>query len=147
MHKLDQAFKVFDDYNRNSPETLVIDEVIHPAEYFYALKLHEWVLKLNPNTGAALILASRCQHIGRWEIPRSSYPDGRTGYLKWRSDLSNFHAETASSLLLSIGYDEQMIDDVREIVLKRGLRTSPDVETMEDALCLVSWSSNSMTCL
>ena len=135
--KLDQAFSLFDDYNRNSPETLVSNGVTYPIEYFYALKLHEWVLKLDPNAGEALLLASRCQHIGRWEIKRSSYPDGRTGYLKWRSDLSKFHAETASSLLRPIGYDETIIEQMREIVLKRRLRTEPDVQTMENALCLV----------
>ena len=137
MSKLDQAFKLFDDYNRNSPETVVSAGVPYPAEYFYALKLHDWVIKLEPNASETLLLASRCQHIGRWEIIRSSYPDGRTGYLKWRSDLSKFHADTASVLLRSIGYDETIIEKVRDIVLKRRLMTEPDVQTMENALCLV----------
>jgi len=137
ISKLDQAFSLFDNYNRNSPETLVNDGITYPVEYFYALKLHEWVVKLDPNASEALLLASRCQHIGRWEMQRSSYPDGRIGYLTWRSDLSKFHAETASSLLRSIGYDESIIASMQEIVLKRRLRTEPDVQTMENALCLV----------
>lgn len=137
MNKLDQAFSLFDNYNRKSPEQLLINGVTISAEYFYALKLHEWVIKLDPNASEPLQLASRCQHIGRWEIKRASYPDGRIGYLTWRSDLSKFHADTASSILRSIGYDEQIIENMREIVLKKHLKTEPDVQTIEDALCLV----------
>jgi len=137
MSKLEEAFRLFDAYNRNSPETVVSGGVTYPAEYFYALKLHEWVIKLDPKAGEALLLASRCQHIGRWEIKRSAYTEGRTGYLRWRSDLSKFHANTASLILRSIGYGELLIDKVREIVLKRGIVTEPDVQTMENALCLV----------
>jgi hypothetical protein len=137
MTKFEQAIRLFNNYNRNSPETVFSGGEPYPAEYFYALKLHEWVLKLAPNAGEALLLASHCQHIGRWEIQRSMYPDGRIGYLKWRSDLSRFHADTASSLLRSISYDEAIIQEVREIVLKKHLKTAPDVQIMENALCLV----------
>jgi predicted SnoaL-like aldol condensation-catalyzing enzyme len=137
MTKLEQAFQLFDDYNRNSPETVSRDGKTYPAEYFYALKLHEWVEKLDPAASEALLLASRCQHIGRWKIQRSTYPDGRKGYLQWRSDLSKFHAETASTILKSIGYDNVIIEKVSEIVQKKHRRTAHDVQTMEDALCLV----------
>lgn len=137
MSKLEEAFELFDDYNRKSPETVLSDGVKYPAEYFYALKLYEWVKKLDSNASEALLLASRCQHIGRWQIQRDTYPEGRVGYLKWRSDLSKYHAGTASSILRSIGYDDPMVDKVREIVLKKQLRTEADVQTMENALCLV----------
>jgi hypothetical protein len=68
---------------------------------------------------------------------RSSYPEGRVGYLKWRSDLSKFHAQITTQLLQSIDYDPETIEKVREIVLKRRLKTDPDVQIMENALCLV----------
>jgi len=137
MDQLKQAFKLFDDYNRNSPDTVTSGGVEYPAEYFYARRLYHWVRELEPGAGEPLLLASRCQHIGRWEIPRSSYPEGRIGYLRWRKDLSQFHADRASSVLRSIGYDELTIEKVREIVLKKHLRTAPQVQTMENALCLV----------
>lgn len=137
MTKFEHAISLFDSYNSNSPETVLRGGATYPAEYFYALKLHEWVLKLAPNAGEALLLASHCQHIGRWEIQRSVYPDGRMGYLEWRSALLKFHADTASALLRSISYDEEIIEQVREIVLKKHLRTAPDAQTIEDALCLV----------
>lgn len=137
MTRLDQAFEQFDDYNRRSPGQIVWDGVTYPVEYFYALKLHEWVVKLDPNASESLLLASRCQHIGRWEIARNSYPDGRVGYLKWRSDLSKYHAGIAAEILAGVGYDDDTISRVKQIVLKQRLKTDEDVQTMENALCLV----------
>ena len=137
MSKLDKAFELYDDYNKRSPERIVWDNVEYPIEYFYAIKLHEWVTKLDPEANQSLLLASRCQHIGRWEIARKSYPDGRVGYLKWRSDLSKYHAGIATEILTEVGYDEETIDRVKQIVLKQRLKSDTDVQTMENALCLV----------
>lgn len=137
MSKLDKAFELFDDYNKRSPERVVWENVEYPIEYFYALKLYECVKKLDPNADESLLLASRCQHIGRWEIARKSYPDGRVGYLKWRSDLSKYHAGIATEILASVGYDEEAINRVKQIVLKQRLKSDTDVQTMENALCLV----------
>ncbi|GGM87046.1 hypothetical protein GCM10010967_19260 [Dyadobacter beijingensis] len=137
MSRLEEAFELFDNYNKRSPEHILWDGVDYPAEYFYAIKLHDWVTKLSPDADESLLLASRCQHIGRWEIARKSYPDGRVGYLKWRSDLSKYHAGIAAEILSEVGYDEETITRVRHIVLKQRLKADPDVQTMENALCLV----------
>jgi hypothetical protein len=137
MSKQEEAFKLFDAYNRQSPDQVVWEGTTYPAEYFYALRLHAWVQKLDPNAPEPLLLASRCQHIGRWEIPRSTYPEGRVGYLKWRSDLAKYHAQKAAELLLQAGYSEAIIGQVTDVVLKKKLKSDPDVQTMENALCLV----------
>jgi hypothetical protein len=137
MNRLESAFELFDTYNRKSPEHLVYDDVEFPAEFFYAIKLYEWVKKLEPNASESLLLASRSQHIGRWEITRTSYPEGRIGYLKWRSDLGRFHAEKASEILESLGYEQDMIDRVKQIILKQRIKADSEVQTMENALCLV----------
>jgi len=137
MDKLEKAFTLFDAYNKRSPETVFWENQEFPSEYFYALKLYDWVKKLEPQASESLLLASRAQHIGRWEISRKSYPDGRVGYLKWRSDLGKFHAQTASELLEEVGYDDKTIERVREIIQKQSLKTDEDVQTIENALCLV----------
>ncbi|MDR6195368.1 DUF4202 domain-containing protein [Siphonobacter sp. SORGH_AS_0500] len=135
--KLDKAFALFDAYNAQSPETVISEGETIPAELFYAQKLYDWVIKLDPQASEPLLLASRCQHIGRWVIPRSDYPDGRVGYLKWRSDLAKFHAEKSAELLREAGYDEATIERVRTINLKQRIKTDPEVSTIENALCLV----------
>ncbi len=137
MNQLEKAFELFDQYNRQSPGRIEETETAYPVEYFYALKLHDWVRILEPAAGEALLLASRCQHIGRWEIPRSSYPEGREGYLRWRKALAEHHANTSADLLKLVGYDHEIIDRVKEIVLKKKLKLDPEVQTMENALCLV----------
>lgn len=136
-NKLNKAFSLFDEYNRRDPIVIEVDGHAEPSEYFYAIKLHDWVVKLNPDAGEALLLASRSQHIGRWEVPRSTYPEGRVGYLKWRTDLAQFHAQKSADILRVVGYDEDIIARVQEIILKRKLKIDTDVQTIEDALCLV----------
>jgi hypothetical protein len=134
---MDQAFHQFDLYNQQDPVTISWNGEQYPAEYFYSIQLYEWIKKLDPNAGEPLLLASRCQHIGRWEIKRNTYPEGRAGYLVWRSDLSKFHAQKATEILRSLGYETDVVDSVNDIVLKKRLKSNPDVQTMEDALCLV----------
>jgi hypothetical protein len=137
MTKLSQSFQSFDAYNKQDPHIFIWNDLAYPQEYFLALKLYEWVLKLDPNADEVLLLASRSQHIGRWEIPRESYPDGREAYLKWRKDLSLFHAEKASSIMQKAGYNDERIARVRQIILKQKLKVDVDVQTIENALCLV----------
>jgi hypothetical protein len=134
--KLAAAIAAFDQANGADPTRIVVDGVELPRELLHAKRLSEWVARLEPHASTALTLAARCQHLCRWEVPRASYEPGRTGYLKWRKDLSHFHADRASEILRSVGYDEETIERVRHINLKRGLRTERDVQTVEDALCL-----------
>jgi len=137
MTKLALAFQEFDAYNQKDPHTLIWSGLSYPQEYFLALKLYEWVLKLNPHASEELLLASRSQHIGRWEIPRESYPNGREAYLKWRKDLALFHADKASAIMKRVGYSDEQIARVKQILLKQKLKVDADVQTMENALCLV----------
>lgn len=137
MSKLEVAFILFDDYNKQDPRNFLWDNLSLPQEYFFAIKLYEWVLMLNPDADEALLLASRSQHIGRWEIPREDYPDGRDPYLKWRKDLALHHAEITARLMNEAGYSEEQIDRVTQIILKKRLKVDPDVQTIENALCLV----------
>ena len=135
--KLHKAFELFDNYNKQDPNTIVWDGDQFPAEYFYSIQLHNWLLKIKPDAGEHLLLASRCQHIGRWNIPRETYPAGKAGYLRWRTDLAKFHATTAGNLLREAGYDDAEITKVQHILLKEGIKLDEEVQAMENALCLV----------
>jgi len=137
MDKLIAAFDKFDSYNKTDPHVCTWEGVTYPQEFFLALKLHEWVLQLSPNASEELLLASRSQHIGRWEIPRSSYPDGRIPYLQWRKDLAKHHAALVTNILQTVDYQSEQIDRVTQIILKQRLKADPEVQVMENALCLV----------
>ena len=137
MTKLNAAFEQFDAYNQKDPNTFTWENKSYPQEYFLAIELYNWVNKLDPNASEELLLASRSQHIGRWEIPRNTYPEGREAYLKWRKDLAQYHAEKTADIMTNVGYDPEQIARVRQILLKQKIKVDHDVQTIENALCLV----------
>lgn len=97
---------------------------------------HEWVAQLDDDPSDALCLAARAHHLRRWVTPRSSYPDGRGGYLRWRRDQKQRHAAELREILSDAGVDGATIDRAATIVTKTGLGTDPEVQVFEDALCL-----------
>lgn len=135
--RLQQTLRRFDDYNAADPNAFSWEGRSCPQERFLALKLHEWVMTLAPDAPEPLVLASRCQHIGRWEIARASYPEGRIGYLTWRKALARHHASIAQDIMKDAGYPQDVCDRVAAILMKQGIKQDPDVQVMENALCLV----------
>lgn len=132
-----EAIRRFDLENSRDPNSEALNGQPHPRELIYAQWLTEWVLKLSPHASEPLRLAARCQHICRWEIPRSSYPMDKPGYLRWRADLKKFHAEKSGKILREVGYEEAIIQRVQELNLKKNFPNDPEVCVLEDALCLV----------
>lgn len=133
-----EAWRRFDEENGRDPKSVVVDEVAHPQELLYAERLTDWVLRLNPEASEQLLLAARSQHICRWTIPRHTYEMTRSGYLRWRSDLKQFHAAKSAEILREVGYDAETIAQVRDLNLKKNLGRDPDCQILEDALCLVT---------
>ena len=101
-----------------------------------ALLMTEWIAQLAPDADEALRLAARAHHVRRWTVPRASYPDGRAGYLRWRRDLHEVHAREVGQILATAGYEDDVIARVQDIVRKKNLKSDPEVQTFEDALCL-----------
>ncbi len=133
---VEAAIAEFNEMNAQDPNQLDDGARLRPRELLQAERLEAWVLKLEPQADDALRLAARCQHIRRWTVPRSDYPEGRVAYLKWRKDLSRMHADTGTEVLTRLGADPALIEQVRKINLKQELKTNPHSQTMEDALCL-----------
>jgi hypothetical protein len=133
-----EAIRRFDEANAEDPNTILLDDRPIPYELFYAKRLTEWVERLRPNASTALLLATRCQHICRWMIPRDSYPRTRAGYLKWRTDLKQFHAKKSAEILFESGCSPDLIGRVQELNLKKNLGNDEELQVLEDALCLVT---------
>jgi hypothetical protein len=127
---------LIDQANVADPVTVEYHGNIYPKEVLYADHHSCWLLTLQPDASECLRIAAKTQHICRWEIPRADYPMNRTGYLKWREDLKRFHAERAGALMTEAGYDAENIERVQSLNLKKQLKTDPDCQTLEDALCL-----------
>jgi hypothetical protein len=131
------AIERFDAENARDPNVEVVQGIPRPRELLYAERLSEWVARLAPTASEALRLAARCQHICRWMIPRQSQPMTRPGYLRWRNELKEFHAQTAAKILRQAGCADDLIQKVRDLNLKKNFPRDPESRILEDALCLV----------
>lgn len=132
-----RAFAAIDAANADDPETIVVHEVVRPKEQAHAEMMTEWVARLDPDATDAQLLAARAHHLRRWSIPRASYPEGRAGYLRWRTVLKKQHADDVAAILEREGYEPDVVARVQRIIRKEGLKDDPAVQTHEDALCLV----------
>jgi len=132
-----EAIRRFDDENARDPNIEMAEGRTWPRELLYAKRLSAWVMRLAPGASEHLRLASRCQHICRWQIPREKYPMDRVGYLKWRNALKAFHADKAGQILREVGYAEDAIVKVQDLNLKKNFPSDRDSRVLEDALCLV----------
>jgi hypothetical protein len=94
-----------------------------------------WVLRLDPGADEAQLLAARAHHLRRAAVPRSSYPDGRAGYLRWRRDAKERHAIEVAELLAAAGYEAELVARVQALVRKATKDAAAQVH--EDAACLV----------
>jgi len=134
--RFQDAVKRFDEAHREDPKSVVAHGLEVPWSQLYHQRLSHWVEALDGQASEALKLAARCQHLRRWTISRSDFPEGVTGYKRWRSKLAQFHAEEAADILRSIGYDDATIGRVRDFLIKKGLKRDPEVQLFEDAICL-----------
>lgn len=135
--KFHQAIEKIDAANAQDPNQENLDGETFPKEILYSQRMTKWLEKLDPDASEALRLAARSQHICRWEIPRTEFPEGREGYHQWRTTLYQFHADKATEILQSVGYDEATIAQVQKLLMKKQLKLDPEVQMLEDVVCLV----------
>lgn len=134
--RFEQAVRDFDAAHVEDPERVSTSAGERPWSVHYHARLAHWVDVLAPDASEPLRLAARCQHIRRWSIPRSDFPEGPLGYKKWRSTLALFHADEAESALRAAGYDDSVVERVRALLIKKGLKSDAEVMAFEDAICL-----------
>ena len=103
----------------------------------YSQRMVEWTRKLAPGASEELLLAVRAQHVRRWETPRTAYPEGRAGYLRWREALKKVHADLLAAIMREAGYAEASAAKAAGLLLKKNLAADPEGQTLEDAACLV----------
>jgi hypothetical protein len=115
-HSLDPSLSPSDP---SSPESEQM-----PSELLYADNVQRYAAVLlspsRPLTNLEFI-AARCQHLKRFQHPRSSYPDGKLGYLKWRKDLYGIQASYAVEILREAGVPEGDVQRVADSVSKKDL--------------------------
>jgi len=135
--QFEKAFTTFDAYNANDPNLEQFEGKEVPKELLYGQRMTDRLNEFSPEAPVYLQLAARCQHIGRWEIPRQSYPMDRKGYLQWRTAEKMHQSKVADQILQSCRYDSGTIEKVKGLLMKKGLSTDADTQVLEDVICLV----------
>ncbi|MFN7919060.1 MAG: DUF4202 domain-containing protein [Bryobacteraceae bacterium] len=137
LERFAKAIAAINARNADDPNRITVAGEVRPKELAHAEMVTAWVRRLRPDASEALLLAARAHHVRRWAIPRASYPEGRVGYLEWRKALQQMHAADLRSVLEGLGYEEAVIARACDIVRKRDLTRDAEVQTLEDAVCMV----------
>ncbi|CAB4881335.1 unannotated protein [freshwater metagenome] len=134
---LQAAAAAIDDANANDPTVVAVRGELRPLAMAHGQLAVEWVQHLAEAPDDALLLAARAHHLRRWELQRTSYPEGRAGYLRWRRDQKQRHARDIEVILLGAGYGADTVERVQALIRRDGLGTDPSAQIIEDAACLV----------
>lgn len=126
--RLTKSYALIDEANARDPAA--------QAE-LYGQRMTETLERFAPDAPETLKIAARAQHIERWTIPRTSYPEGRIPYLTWRKELQKLHARRAGEIMRACGYAEEDIARTGSLLRKERLKQDADAQTLEDVICLV----------
>ncbi|KAL2151820.1 hypothetical protein VTH82DRAFT_5004 [Thermothelomyces myriococcoides] len=136
------AIRLIDEAHATDPRTVPGEDGPVPYELHYARKMTRWLAVREPAASPALQLACRAQHFRRWELPRSSYPMTRAGYLTWRAKQKAQAASQVAELLSSSAdiqppLPPEEVQRVAALVRKEDLKNDEETQALEDVACLV----------
>jgi hypothetical protein len=131
------AISLIDEAHSQDPNNTIVDGQIVPYELHYAQKMTHYLKLRCPTASPVLKVAIRAQHFRRWEIPRSSYPMTKPGYLNWRSFLKKRQADLASAICIGCNFTAEEAEEVAKLIRKEDLKNNEDTKVLEDVACLV----------
>lgn len=103
----------------------------------YGQRMSAELARLFPAASEVLQVAARGQHVERWLLPRSDYPEGKAGYLDWRREQGRRHAARVAGIMAEAGFAPEDSDRVQTLLRKEGIKRDPDVQALEDVICFV----------
>ncbi|PKP85246.1 MAG: DUF4202 domain-containing protein [Alphaproteobacteria bacterium HGW-Alphaproteobacteria-2] len=131
MTRLTQALAAIDAANAADPDRSEGE----PAALLYSQRMSAELARLEEAPSEVLQIAARGQHIERWLLPRSEFPEGRAGYLAWRAEQARRHAARVAGIMADAGYGpaEQARagvllrkEGIKRIVAKTAAKMSPE---------------------
>lgn len=103
----------------------------------YGQRMSAELARLFPGASEVLQIAARGQHVERWLLPRSAYPEGKAGYLEWRREQGRRHAARVAGIMAEAGYPEADCARVEILLRKEGIKRDDEVQALEDVICFV----------
>lgn len=137
MDAIELTLSAIDAANAQDPRLVLYEGEEVPQELLHAQRMSSWLAVRQPQASAAQQIAARAHHLQRWLTPRSHFPEGRAGYLRWRSAARERHAVLLGEIAASSGLDAETIARSQAILRKADLANDPEVAVHEDCLCLV----------
>ncbi|OBY26467.1 DUF4202 domain-containing protein [Leisingera sp. JC1] len=131
--QLSQVLDAIDAANAKDP-TL---EDGQPAALLYGQRMSAEQERLFPDAAEPLQIAARGQHVERWKLERSAFPEGRAGYLAWRKAEAEHHADVVTTLMQDAGYGAEDVDAAAKMLRKEGIKRDDQVQALEDIICFV----------
>ena len=123
--------------NAADPNPVTVRGTTEPLALVHGRLAAEWVEHLQPAPPEPLLIAARAHHLRRWEVPRSTYPEGKPGYLRWRRDQKRRHATDVAEIMAAAGFDAAEIERTQALLRREQLATDAETQVLEDAACLV----------
>jgi hypothetical protein len=135
--RLTQVLAAIDAANAADPHPEADGAAQRPAALLYGERMSAELGRLHPEASEHLRIAARGQHIERWKLARDAYPEGRQGYLAWRTDQAKRHAERVSGFMAEAGYPDEDRAAVASLLRKEGIKRNPEMQALEDVICFV----------
>jgi hypothetical protein len=123
--------------NADDPRTIVVAGVVRPYEVVYSERMTERLAAMYPDASDVLRIAARGQHIRRFDIARSKFPQGRDGYNEWRRTCREHHAKLLRDIMSRHGYDETAIEHAAKLVRKEQLKKDKESQALENVVDVV----------
>ncbi len=133
MPALDATIAAIDAANADDPRR--VDG--RAFETVYAERMSARLAALYPDASDLLKIATRAQHLLRWEIARDAYEEGRRGYNDWRRACRIHHAKLIGDIMRAQGYDEAEIAHVGALIRKEQLKKDPESQALENIAAIV----------
>lgn len=132
--RLDRVIAAIDAANAADPHA---EADGRPVELVYGERMSAELARLCPQASEHLRIAARGQHVERWKLAREAYPDGRAGYLAWRTEQARRHAARIGEIMAEAGYGAEDRERVGALLRKEGIKRDPEMQTLEDVICFV----------
>ncbi len=131
------AFTAIDEANEADPSRVEWQGRLLAKARLQGERATYWLDQLDPTASSAVQVAARAHHLRRFALPRSSQPDGRVGYRRWRAAQKTAVAEEIDALLRPLGIADATLTRAIALAQRVGLGTDPETQLVEDAACLV----------
>lgn len=133
MPALDATIAAIDAANADDPRRIEG----RAFEMVYAERMSARLAALYPEASDLLKIATRAQHLRRWEIDRADYDEGRRGYNDWRRACRIHHADLVADIMRAQGYDASAIAHVGALIRKEQLKKDRESQALENIAAIV----------